>query len=113
VEQYQSAQRQRILDKCFTAAMPVVVAAAPWVKEVVVRKICETLGMQPPFSSPPNETRAAAEHEATDDSSDAPTPHPVRRRRVHPVSSDEGQTETITPGDDDASVPPEYRTATS
>jgi len=113
VEQFQSAQRQRLLEKCFTAAMPVVVAAAPWVKEVVVKKICETLGMQPPPSSPPNEASAATEHEAAPESSDAPTPRPVRRRRVPPASSDEGHKETIAPGDDDASVPPEYRTATS
>lgn len=113
MEQIQNAQRQRILEKCLTAAMPVVVAAAPWVKEVVVRKICETLGMQPPPSSPANEASAAAEYEAASDSSDTPTPRPVRRRLVHPVSSDEGHTETITPSDDDASVPPEYRTATS
>jgi hypothetical protein len=109
VEQCQSAQRQRILEKCLTAAMP----AVPWVKEVDVKKICETLGMQPPPSSPPNEASAAAEHEAAPDSSDAPKPRSVRRRRVHPASSEEGHTETIAPGDDDASVPPEYRTATS
>lgn len=115
MEQYQSAQRQRILDKCFTAAMPVVVAAVPWVKEVVVKKVYETLGMQPPPppSSPPNEASAEAEHEAAPDSSDAPTPRPVRRRRVPPDSSDEGHTETIAPGDDNASVSPEVRAATS
>jgi hypothetical protein len=113
VEQYQSAQRQRILDKCFTAAMPVVVAAVPWVKEVVVRKICETLGMQPPPSSPPNEASAATGQAATTDKSDGPTPRPVRRRRVRPASSDGGHTETVAPGDEDTSVPPEYRRATS
>jgi hypothetical protein len=113
IEQFQSAQRQRILDKCLTAAMPVVVAAVPWVKKVVVKKIYETLGMQPPPSSPTNEASAAAEQAATPDNSDAPTPCPVRRRRVPPTSSDEGHTETIAPDDEDTSVPPEYRTATS
>ncbi|MDP2383717.1 MAG: hypothetical protein Q8N00_13040 [Nitrospirota bacterium] len=86
VEQYQSAQRQRIMDHCLTVALPVVEAAVPWVKAVVVRTICETLGMQSPPSSPRNEAGASSTNEAAPDNSDAPTPRQVRRRRVSPAS---------------------------
>ena len=53
IEQFQSAERQRVLEKCLTVALPVVEAAVPWVKNIVVNYICTTLGMPPvsPFLS--------------------------------------------------------------
>jgi hypothetical protein len=58
VEQYQSAERQRVLDKCLTVALPIVEAAMPRVKDIVVTYICETLGMPTPPPSPAREASA-------------------------------------------------------
>jgi hypothetical protein len=83
VEQVQSAKRERIVDHCLTAALPVVEAAVPWVQKVVVNYLCETLGM-PPSSA--REASASSTNEAAPESPAAPTPRPVRRWRVPPAS---------------------------
>jgi hypothetical protein len=86
IEQFQSAERQRVLDKCLTVALPIVEAAMPRVKDIVVKYICETLGMPTPPTSPARETSASSTNEAAPESPEAPTPRPVRRRRVDPTS---------------------------
>jgi hypothetical protein len=111
VEQVQSAQRERVLDHCLTAALPVVEAAMPWVKNVVESYLCETLGMHTPSPSPSNEASASAEHEAAPDNSDVPTPRPVRRRRVPPAAptTERGEapaTETAPSTSTEAELPP-------
>jgi hypothetical protein len=113
VEQVQSAQRERVLDHCLTAALPVVEAAMPWVKNVVVSYLCETFGMQPPPASPPNEASASSMNEAAPDRPDTPTPRPVRRQRVHPVSPSMDHKEAISPGESASSTSTESRTGTS
>ena len=113
VEQFQSAQRQRILEKCLTAAMPVMVAGVPWVKEVVVKKICETLGMPPSPPSSAREANASPTNEAAPESPDAPTPPPVRRRRAYPVSPPMDCKEAISSSESVPSTSTESRTGTS
>jgi hypothetical protein len=78
VEQVQSAERERVLEKCLTVALPVVEAAMPWVQKVVVSYICETLGMPPTPPSSAREPSASSTNEAAPESSESPTPRPVR-----------------------------------
>ncbi len=86
VEQVQSAKRERIVDHCLTAALPVVEAAVPWVQKVVVNYLCETLGMPPSPPSSAREASASPTNEAAPESPEGPTPRPVRRRRMYPSS---------------------------
>jgi hypothetical protein len=86
VEQCQSAERQRVLEKCLTVALPVVEVAVPWVQEVVVNYISTTLGMPPSPPSSAREASASSTNEAAPESPEGPTPRPVRRRRVYPSS---------------------------
>jgi len=86
IEQFQGAERQRVLDKCLTVALPIVEAAMPRVKDIVVTYICETLGMPTPPPSPAREASASSTNEAAPESPEAPTPRPVRRRREDPAS---------------------------
>jgi hypothetical protein len=86
LERFQSAERQRVLEKCLTVALPVVEAAVPWVQEVVVKYICGTLGMPPASPSSTRETSASPTNETATESPKDPTPRPVRRCRVYPAS---------------------------
>jgi len=85
VEQYQSAERQRVLEKCFTVAVPVVEAAMPWIQDVVVNYLCMTLGMPP---APPSSTpeASAPSTNTTSETPEAPTPRRIRRCRVYPAT---------------------------
>jgi hypothetical protein len=112
VEHVQSAQRERVMDHCLTAALPVVEAAVPWLKHVVVSYICETFGMQSPPASPPNEASASSTNQGAPESPDAPTPPPVRRRRVHPVSPPMDCKKAISPSESAPSTSTENRTGT-
>jgi hypothetical protein len=78
LEQFQSADRQHVLEKCLTVALPVVEAAMPWVKNIVVNYICTTLGMPPSPPSSAREPSASSTNEAAPESPEAPTPRPVR-----------------------------------
>ena len=98
IEQFQSAERQRVLDKCLTVALPIVEAAMPRVKDIVVTYICETLGMPTPPPSSAREASASSTNEAAPDRPDAPTPRPVRRRRVDPASPTTDRGEVAAPG---------------
>jgi hypothetical protein len=49
VEQWRSARRERILNHCLTVALPVAEAALPWVKDAVIKKLCEKFGLQTPM----------------------------------------------------------------
>lgn len=84
VEQYQNAERQRVLDKCLKVALPVVEAAAPWVQDVVVKYIRDMLGMPPGHPSSAHEASTSSMNEAPPDRPESPTPHHVRRPRVRP-----------------------------
>ena len=97
VEQCQSAERQRVLDKCLTAALPVVEAAAPWVQDVVVKYTCDTLGMSPASPSSAREPSASPTNEATPESPKDPTPRRVRRCRVYPASPTTDRGEATAP----------------
>ena len=59
LEEARLARRERMIDHCLTASLPVLKAALPWMQEVIVKKVCETFG-QPP-SPPTSDARAAAE----------------------------------------------------
>ena len=113
VEQVQSAKRERIVDHCLTAALPVVEAAVPWVQKVVVNYLCETLGMPPSPPSSAREASAPPTNEAAPESPDAPTPPPVRRRRAYPVSPPMDCKEAISPSESAPSTSTESRTGTS
>ena len=97
IEQFQSAERQRVLEKYLTVALPVVEAAMPWVKDIVVNYICTTLGMPPAPPSSAPEASASSTNEAAPESPEAPTPRPVRRRRVHPASPTTDRGEAAAP----------------
>ena len=115
VEQFQSAKRERVLNQCLTFALPVVEAAVPWASELVVKTVCEMLGVQPP----PQPTAAAAEanvsseHEPDAEPAERPTPSPIRRRPRPSASSNGAQNTTGPPDESDASRPPVNRTAAS
>ena len=113
VEQYQSAERQRVLDKCLTVALPVMEAAAPWVQDVVVKYICDMLGMSPapPFSA--RERSTSSTTEAPPDRSEGPTAGQVRRPRVHSSSAPIDGKEAIAPYELAPSTSTESRTGTS
>jgi hypothetical protein len=113
VEQVQSAKRERIVDHCLTAALPVVEAAVPWVQKVVVNYLCETLGMPPSPPSFAREASAPPTNEAAPESPDAPTPPPVRRRRAYPVSPPMDCKEAISSSESAPSTSTESRTGTS
>jgi hypothetical protein len=85
-ERFQSAERQRVLEKYLTVALPVAEAAVPWAKNIVVNYICTTLGMPPSPPSSAPEASASSTNEAAPEHPDGPTPRPVRRRRVYPSS---------------------------
>ncbi|MCI0426435.1 MAG: hypothetical protein L0Z46_00285 [Nitrospiraceae bacterium] len=112
VEQFQSAERQRILDKCLTVALPAVEAVVPWVQEVVVNYICTTLGMPPSPSPSTREANASPTNEAVPESPEGPTPRPVRRRRVYPSSPTMDCTQAADP-EATPSTSSETRTAAS
>jgi len=86
VEQCESAERQRVLDKCLTVALPVMEAAVPWIQDVVVDYICTTLGMPPSPSSSASEADAPSTNGAASESPESPTPRPEPQRPVHPSS---------------------------
>jgi hypothetical protein len=86
IEQFQSAERQRVLEKYLTVALPVAEAAVPWAKNIVVNYICTTLGMPPSPPSSAPEASASSTNEAAPEHPEGPTPRPVRRRRVYPSS---------------------------
>lgn len=97
IERFQSAERQRVVEKCLTVALPVVEAAVPWVQEVVVKYICDTLGMPPTSPSSAREPSASSTNEAAPESPKDPTPRPVRRCRVYPASSTTDRGEAAAP----------------
>lgn len=97
VERFQSAERQRVLEKCLTAALPVVEAAMPWVKDVVVKCIYDTLGMPPASPSSAREPSASSTNEAPPDRPEGPTPRRVRRCRVYPASPTMDRDEAAAP----------------
>jgi len=86
VEQCESAERQRVLDKCLTVALPVMEAAVPWIQDVVVDYICTTLGMPPSPSSSASEADAPSTNGGASESPESPTPRPEPQRPVHPSS---------------------------
>lgn len=97
MEQFQTAERQRVLEKCLTAAVPVVEGAVPWVQEVVVKYICDMLGMPSAFPSSASEPTASSMNEPSPDRPEGPTPRRVRRRRVRPYSAPLDGQEAIAP----------------
>jgi hypothetical protein len=113
IEQSQSAERQRILEKCFTVALPAVEAAVPWVQEVVVNYICTTLGMPPSPPSTAREASTSSTNEAPPDRPEGPTPRQVRRPRVRPSSPPMDCKEAIAPSESAPSTSTESRTGTS
>jgi hypothetical protein len=113
VEQVQSAQRERVLDHCLTAALPVVEAAMPWVKNVVVNYLCETLGMPPAPPSSAREASASSTNEAPPERPEGPTPRRIRRPRVRQSSAPMDGKEAIAPGELAPSTSTESRTGTS
>jgi hypothetical protein len=86
VEQCESAERQRVLDKCLTVALPVMEAAVPWIQDVVVDYICTTLGMPPSPSSSVSEADAPSTNGGASESPESPTPRQEPQRPVHPSS---------------------------
>lgn len=112
VEQFQSAKRERIVDHCLTAALPVVEAAMPWLQNVVVNYLCETLGMPPSAPASGREASASPTTEAAPESPEGPTPSSVRNRRVYPSSPTTDRGEAVVPGSA-PSTSSETRTAAS
>jgi hypothetical protein len=96
LEQARVAKRARMMDDCLTAALPLVQAALPWMKAVVVKKVCDTFGMQTP---PPTPADASAAAEAEKGRSDTAT------------ALASASAKTSSQGKPDASPPPEYRRA--
>lgn len=86
IEQIQNAERQRVLEKCLTVALPVVEAAVPWLQEVGLKYICDTLGMPSASPSSAREPSASSTNEAPPDRPEGPTPGRVRRCRVYRAS---------------------------
>jgi hypothetical protein len=113
VEQCQSAERQRVLDKCLTVALPVVEAAVPWVQEVAVKYISDMLGMPTTPSSSAREPSASSTNEATPNRPEGQMPPRVRHPRVHPSSAPMDSKEGIAPEELEPSTSTESRTGTS
>lgn len=113
VEQFQSAERQRVLEKCLTVVVPVVEAAVPWVQEVVGNYIGTMLGMPAAPPSSARETSTSSPNEAPPDRPESPTPCRVRRPRVRPSSAPMDGQEAIAPSELAPSTSTESRTGTS
>src|SRR6059058_3515972 len=47
MKQAQNAEWDRILDKWVAFAVPLAEAAGPWVKAIVLTKVCEIFGLKP------------------------------------------------------------------
>lgn len=113
LEQYQSAERQRVLEKYLTVALPVVEAAVPWVQEVVGNYISTMLGMPPAPRSSAGEVSTSSTNEAPPDRPPGPPPCRVRRHRVRPSSAPMDGQEALAPGELAPSTSTESRTGTS
>jgi hypothetical protein len=109
LEHARVARRERMINHCLTASLPIVNAALPWMQEVIVKKVCETFGVQP--SPAASEAREATETEESP--SDEPAPCPVRRRRKASVSPNMDPPQTQSQETVRAPAPPEPRRATS
>lgn len=84
VQQVQHAKQERLLNHCLELATPVASAAWPWLKDTLIKQVCETFGMQP-HSTPEahrHDEGAASETATSPTQSEEPTPRKVRRRRV-------------------------------
>ncbi len=108
IEQAESAKRERMLDQCLALALPVAEATWPWVKDVVIKKLCERFGVQPTTATTEATT---SEPSSAPQTADAPPRH-IRRRRQQSVSPDVTPTETVAQETSDASVPTVNRAAT-
>jgi hypothetical protein len=113
VEQYQSAERQRVMEKCLTVALPVVEAAVPWVQEVVGNYISTMLGMPPAPPSSAREASTSSTNEAPRDRPEGPMPHHVRRPRMRPSPPPMDGKEGMAPDELEPSTSTESRTGTS
>ena len=86
VEQVQHAKQERLLNQCLALAAPVASAAWPWLKDTLIKHVCEQFGIQPHPQSEAhtNDEGAASETPTSPTHSEEPTPRKVRRRRVRP-----------------------------
>jgi hypothetical protein len=99
VEQSEIAERQRVLEKCLTIALPVVEAAVPWVQEVVVNYIWTMLGRPPSSPSSAHDPSASSMNEAAISRPEGVRTRRIQRPRVRPSSAPLDGKEAIAPGE--------------
>lgn len=65
MEQLEAVKRERVVDECLAVAAPVAAATWPWVKDVVIKHLCEKFGIQPSPERETNKERASRETSST------------------------------------------------
>jgi hypothetical protein len=83
-KQVEDAQRERLLNKCFTFALPLAEAAWPWVATVVAATVGELCGGHPSADSTAAEPSPSSTSTQEAKTAEAAPPRPVRRRRSAP-----------------------------
>ena len=82
-EEIQRVKKARMVDQCLALALPVAEATLPWVKDSIVKMVCEKFGLHPAYTPPPDDAGTSSENVKPAETS---PPHAAHRQGSSPPS---------------------------